>query len=196
MALIRCPECGKEISSTCPNCFHCGYSLRKPSPKRILPIAFRASASGWLIFFCVLSFILGFFFGGAGITVMVYYAIRPSFLVFLITGILFLALAFFLFLTPIINFVRIGQNSDLLEPCIAYDESSGNLLLAALNGKKIVISPSQYLDLSCGIFTDFFLIVHYLDSKQRKRKARLGFTSNRWEAQRALVSLKRERNRR
>lgn len=29
MALINCPECGKEISDTCENCIHCGYKLIK-----------------------------------------------------------------------------------------------------------------------------------------------------------------------
>lgn len=29
MALIKCPECGKEISDTCSNCIHCGYVLDK-----------------------------------------------------------------------------------------------------------------------------------------------------------------------
>lgn len=27
MALINCPECGKEISDTCESCIHCGYKL-------------------------------------------------------------------------------------------------------------------------------------------------------------------------
>lgn len=27
MALIKCPECGKEISDTCDTCIHCGYKL-------------------------------------------------------------------------------------------------------------------------------------------------------------------------
>lgn len=27
MALINCPECGKEISDTCDACIHCGYKL-------------------------------------------------------------------------------------------------------------------------------------------------------------------------
>lgn len=27
MALIKCPECGKEISDTTPSCPHCGYQL-------------------------------------------------------------------------------------------------------------------------------------------------------------------------
>ena len=29
MALINCPECNKEISSTCEKCIHCGYTLNK-----------------------------------------------------------------------------------------------------------------------------------------------------------------------
>ena len=28
MALINCPECSKEVSNTCRNCIHCGYSLQ------------------------------------------------------------------------------------------------------------------------------------------------------------------------
>ncbi len=29
MALINCPECGKEISDTAKNCIHCGYVLKE-----------------------------------------------------------------------------------------------------------------------------------------------------------------------
>ena len=32
MALIRCPECGREISSHAPACPHCGYPLQAGSP--------------------------------------------------------------------------------------------------------------------------------------------------------------------
>ena len=42
MALISCPECGKQISDQAPACIHCGYPLPKqptapaapPSPAR------------------------------------------------------------------------------------------------------------------------------------------------------------------
>lgn len=29
MALIKCPECGKEISSKAKMCIHCGYPLEE-----------------------------------------------------------------------------------------------------------------------------------------------------------------------
>lgn len=28
MAIIKCPECGKEVSDTCSVCIHCGYRLK------------------------------------------------------------------------------------------------------------------------------------------------------------------------
>lgn len=28
MALIKCPECGKEISDKAQKCIHCGYPLK------------------------------------------------------------------------------------------------------------------------------------------------------------------------
>lgn len=31
MALIKCPECGKEISDTAKNCIHCGYVIKEES---------------------------------------------------------------------------------------------------------------------------------------------------------------------
>lgn len=34
MALINCPECGKEISDTAKKCIHCGYALTKNTEKK------------------------------------------------------------------------------------------------------------------------------------------------------------------
>ena len=41
MALINCPECGKEISDKATNCPHCGYPISEPSipasePQKVL----------------------------------------------------------------------------------------------------------------------------------------------------------------
>lgn len=32
MALITCPECGKQISDKAPACIHCGYPLQEQPP--------------------------------------------------------------------------------------------------------------------------------------------------------------------
>lgn len=32
MALIKCPECGREVSDKAPACIHCGYPLAQPQP--------------------------------------------------------------------------------------------------------------------------------------------------------------------
>lgn len=34
MPLIKCPECGKEVSDQALSCPHCGYPLKKPEPKK------------------------------------------------------------------------------------------------------------------------------------------------------------------
>lgn len=36
MALIKCPECGKEISDKAPTCIHCGFPLQQPKPQKII----------------------------------------------------------------------------------------------------------------------------------------------------------------
>ena len=44
MALIKCPECGNEISDTCDSCIHCGYKFKKENTNT--PPARRKK--GWL----------------------------------------------------------------------------------------------------------------------------------------------------
>lgn len=33
MALIKCPECGKEISDKSKSCIHCGYPIQQQGKK-------------------------------------------------------------------------------------------------------------------------------------------------------------------
>ena len=35
MALINCPECGKEISDTADVCIHCGYKLKTKAQSNV-----------------------------------------------------------------------------------------------------------------------------------------------------------------
>ena len=34
MALIKCPECGKEVSDKAPACIHCGFPLNNIQPSK------------------------------------------------------------------------------------------------------------------------------------------------------------------
>ena len=36
MALIKCPECRKKVSSTAPYCIKCGYVLNKEEEKEVI----------------------------------------------------------------------------------------------------------------------------------------------------------------
>lgn len=49
MALIKCPECGKEISDTCDTCIHCGYKLH-PENNTVIK---KASANHRLVIILV-----------------------------------------------------------------------------------------------------------------------------------------------
>ena len=39
MALMKCPECGREISDQSETCIHCGYPLKKESKEAENPSA-------------------------------------------------------------------------------------------------------------------------------------------------------------
>lgn len=38
MALIKCPECGREISDKASSCPHCGYPIESLSPEGMVKI--------------------------------------------------------------------------------------------------------------------------------------------------------------
>lgn len=72
MALISCPECGKQISETTPSCPHCGYQLSvavtkaMPQPTKIGDVktnpiygAFTMTIGGFGV---LISFLFGPFF--------------------------------------------------------------------------------------------------------------------------------------
>jgi len=67
MALISCPECGKQISDTTPSCPHCGYKLssltesKTPAPTKIGEISQNYGAGFVMILLGFLSMFVAFF---------------------------------------------------------------------------------------------------------------------------------------
>ena len=65
MALIKCPECGQEISDTCDRCIHCGYRLKKENQQYILARRLRIDNEQTMgIVLLVLGIVTAFFLLG------------------------------------------------------------------------------------------------------------------------------------
>lgn len=47
MALIKCPECGKEISDKAPACIHCGYPINSVSTVAAKPKSYNVIFKGF-----------------------------------------------------------------------------------------------------------------------------------------------------
>ena len=65
MALVSCPECGKEISDAARSCPHCGYPIaQEPQPQDMSPVP-RKSKRSIIIAACVLALVavVGIFVG-------------------------------------------------------------------------------------------------------------------------------------
>lgn len=64
MALISCPECGKEISDAALACPHCGHPIQEPQPQDV-PQSPRKSKRPTIIAACVLALVavVGIFVG-------------------------------------------------------------------------------------------------------------------------------------
>lgn len=46
MALMKCPECGKEVSTVATSCPHCGYPLKKEEPAQYETMAVKVRCWG------------------------------------------------------------------------------------------------------------------------------------------------------
>ena len=45
MALIRCPECRREVSDSADSCPHCGYKIEKATLEKFVPVSTELSSS-------------------------------------------------------------------------------------------------------------------------------------------------------
>lgn len=65
MALVSCPECGKEISDAARSCPHCGYPIAQEPQPQDMPPAPRKSKRAIIIAACVLALVavVGIFAG-------------------------------------------------------------------------------------------------------------------------------------
>ena len=116
MALIKCPECGKEISDTCQQCIHCGYSLsEKKSKNKETTLIYRERMDKTLI---MIELILGIIF------------------VPVIAGI-------FIILIAIHDNEFIDKNNCIPNDIAYYDYDTKKIVFYTIDGRKIIVDSNQ-----------------------------------------------------
>lgn len=62
MALVSCPECGKEISDAARACPHCGYAIRESltNQAKRTPLVEKKPSRGYGMFLCVGGMVMAF----------------------------------------------------------------------------------------------------------------------------------------
>ena len=192
MALIRCPECGKEVSDTISQCIHCGYVLtqkEKQSPKQtpelveektgIEIISFRGGPS-YMVFISIFYLLVVL---SCGIVSFVFFY-NGSFYedngLFIALGISFAVISFFFLLIFIMNIIDSILNASIKEPCIEYDHDNDVIIAHTLGKEEIKIHIKYFHNLICGFWsTSRMLKLFYIDEEKgyKAQYLRLGYTS-------------------
>lgn len=91
MALINCPECGKNVSTDADFCPNCGYKLHKYTPKRISGLSVASFTTGLISLILIMTGI-GTFIAPIGLIAGIISVIRDDSKIFGIAGIVLSAI--------------------------------------------------------------------------------------------------------
>ena len=178
MALIKCPECGREISDTCEYCIHCGFKLKTPAKVEekeeksgIEIIAFRGSA-GVLILLSIICIV----FGLTASTFMSTIILRRWYnSVSIVFYVIILLIGLFYIGVGIYGFINIGRNASVKKPCIEFDNDRKKVIVYNLSGEKIEFKPSEFVSLKAHMLaTDGYYVIRFSTSNGVVRKVKLG----------------------
>lgn len=130
MALIKCPECGNEISDTCETCVHCGYRLK--------PVAIKVDEQNKEEERIVLTHRVGKSSGSNGTAILL-----------IVLGIFFVAAVFGIILI-IVGAMMLANNSNTnnsnAHDCMYYLPSSNKILMYDVTDKEIKVDPYFVVD--------------------------------------------------
>ena len=194
MALIKCPECGKEISSEAPFCPNCGLPIKKePEPKQkkreSMTIAYRGNP-GSIVGIIITGGVLGLIFLVGGIFLIALPGDEPM---FAIVAIPMLILSFFLIIALIVYSSYFVKNKNLKDKnCIEYDGEKDKLVLCTLDGEIIEIDVKDYIELRDNFTTDNMLLFTYRDQNGQAKKVKLGYCANRDEIRKNIDKIRND----
>ena len=185
MALVKCPECGKEISSEADVCIHCGFPIKKKQKREDQKvesgvIAYRGRAAYLPLY------IISVTLSSIGlICAIILFTIKNVWW----SGFFLLGFSLPLFIISIYAFVRIGMNKNNPSDCIVYDAEKDKLILSTLKGERIEINPKDYVTVRYGFSTDLLFHLYYRLPNKKIRKVNLGYCENRDSVRRVLDEL-------
>ena len=198
MALIKCPECGKDISDTISQCIHCGFRLKKEAPcveeikeTGIKPICLRGGPSGAGVFIAI-NFIGGILSLGVAIFFLFYSQGIKEYSGLLSLTIVFGVIALLLLPAGIRDVVRGYKNAKINEPCIKYNYDEDKVIIFTIKEKEIEVPIEQFYNITRGFWsTSNLLYFVYIDDSGKVRYTNLGYPlTNAKEVRYTLQKLK------
>lgn len=183
MALIKCPECGKEISDKAESCIYCGYPLKEKVTIQSVQVRKEPIESHVLAYRCGPGSVTAIYFVGLILGLMIIIAYLVLGIIF--GGIIWLSLSFlailavFLIALSVYGLIKVGANASNRRNCIEYDAQNRKFVLCTLWGKEIIIDPSDYVELKDNFLTDNMLMFTYRLPSGQLKKVNLGACADR-----------------
>ncbi len=181
MALIKCPECGKEISDQAPACIHCGFPLSKLKPvKKEGEVLKRrkVSIATPIIVFLISTFIFGVAISACAVGIAINAERGNSQLSFACSvGVVLLVATVLVSMGGlIVTIIDRAKNNNRVEiNLIEYDKDNNLLTFRSFKDETLSIKPEsvRYLDGSSKVYLYYFTE----DEKKKKRVMTLGFAN-------------------
>ncbi len=183
MALIKCPECGKDISDKAVSCPHCGFPISKESKPvqkaenedSLLSIAYRSNERGLHTTLFIVSPIIGvagIIFASLSIPsffndISVGGAVGLTLWLIICTGFIFLGI-----FIPINLGIWRRHNQRVDQDPIYYSKQSKNFVFYDIHGKKYVVSKEEPFSFRNNFRNLGELLLFY-----HGKKINLGFTN-------------------
>lgn len=146
MALIKCPECGKEISDQAPACIHCGFPLKKQAEEaQILePILSRKKVNALvpIIVYILFDVLLG---GGYALAFVFMSMNQSLWGVYVGIAVLLTFLTIISIFAMVDTIVERAKNNNRLDiNLIEFDKNKNELILKNHKDKLLIINPQSF----------------------------------------------------
>ena len=174
MALIKCPECNKEISSEAISCPHCGFPLDdviKPNEEELViePLLERKKSSIVVSIFLFL-FLEVIFAGGFVFCVLMSVLNHEVFQsldgLFIVLMLLFGAASLIAIAGLVVTIIDRAKNNNRLDKdLIKYDKEQKVLIFYSFKDIELKIDPSKVLHLD----GNSKVFLYYIDDNKKKK---------------------------